>query len=188
MKQLINNFGIDETRFTLLPRYFNNQSFVHGINHTYRVMYHCLELGEVLQCRKAALLAFMGAFIHDMARRHDGYCTGHGSWAVTKKMPVFRELFLTSGASEEDLKRIAIAVYQHSLPEDLPANDPSWLVSSLLKDADALDRIRLGENNLMPEFLRFRESLTMIESSKKLYYKCPVEPLSSFGELIAFAG
>ena len=179
------SFGIVETKFTLLPRYFDNQSFVHGINHTYRVMYHCLELGEAMQSSKASLLAFMGAFIHDMARQHDGYCTEHGSWAATRKLPFFRGLFLESGASEEDLELIATAVRQHSLPIEINASDPAWQMSSLLKDADALDRIRLGESNLRPEYLRFRESLSLIEPAKELYLRCPIEPLASFGELLA---
>ena len=180
-----NSFGIDGLKFTLLPQYFDNQSFVHGINHSYRVMYHCLKLGELMLNRKASLLAFMGAYFHDMARKHDGYCTEHGSWAATRKLLIFRDLFLESGASEEDLKLITAAVHQHSLPNDLSASDPAWRVSALLKDADALDRIRLGENNLRPEYLHFRESLLLIEPAKALYYKCPFEPLASFCELLA---
>lgn len=178
---------IDVTKFTLLRRYFDNQSSLHGINHTYRVMYHCLELGGLLECSKAALLAFMGAFIHDMARKHDGYCTGHGAWAATQKLPFFIGLFIESGASEAELKLIASAVHSHSLSIDLPANDPAWLMSAILKDADALDRIRLGETNLRPEYLRFSESLALIAPAKILYYKCASEPLASFGELLDMA-
>lgn len=188
MNLQIKSFGIEAKEFTLLPQYFDTQSLLHGINHTYRVMYHCLELGEVLQCRKASKLAFMGAYIHDMARQHDGYCTEHGSWASIRKLPLFRGLFLAAGASEEDLKLISTAVYQHSLPIDLSTSDHAWQVSALLKDADALDRIRLGENNLMSEFLRFRESILLIEPAKELFYKCPFEPLSSLGELFALKG
>lgn len=181
-------FGIDVQQFTLLPQYFDTQSLLHGVNHTYRVMYHCLELGEEMQCRKASILAFMGAFIHDMARQHDGYCTVHGSWAATRKLLIFQGLFLASGATEADLKLIAIAVHQHSLPNDLTTSDPAWQVSALLKDADALDRIRLGETNLRTEFLRFRETLTLIEPAKELYYRCPFEPLASFGQLLSLVG
>lgn len=186
MRHQTNGSGkIDVMKFTLLPRYFDNQSLLHGINHTYRVMYHCLHLGEMMQAGKAAELAFMGAFIHDMARKHDGYCTEHGLWAASRKLPLFRELFLESGASEEDLKLIATAVQNHSLPIDIPVSDPAWQVSALLKDADALDRIRLGETNLRPEYLRFRESHALIASSKELFYSCPSGPLASFGELLA---
>ncbi len=183
MKFSDNDPVFDVTKFTLLPRYFDHQSFLHGINHTYRVMYHCLELGGLMESRKAALLAFMGAFIHDMARKNDGYCTGHGAWATTHKLPLFHGLFMASGASEAELKLIARAVHYHSLSIDLPATDPAWMVSAILKDADALDRIRLGENNLRPEYLRFSESHGLIASAKVLYYKCAAEPLASFGEL-----
>ena len=187
MKFTANSPVIDVTKFTLLRRYFDNQSSLHGINHTYRVMYHCLVLGDLMQNRKAALLAFMGAFIHDMARKHDGFCTGHGAWATTYKLPVFRGLFIESGASGEELKLIARAVHYHSLSVDLPVSDPGWEVCAILKDADALDRIRLGETNLRPEYLRFSESHTLIAHAKVLYYKCTAEPLASFGELLDLA-
>jgi hypothetical protein len=174
--------------FTLLPSYFDHQSSLHGINHTYRVMYHCLELGEAANLGTPGRLAFMAAFIHDMSRRHDGFCTKHGERSAESKLPLFRKLFREAGAEEDEIKLIYKAVYFHSLPVELAPDDPAAEITALLKDADALDRIRLGDNNLRPEYLRFRESHRLIESAKELFYRCPSEPFSSFSELIAIAG
>jgi hypothetical protein len=179
---------INLERFTLLPENFDHHSNLHGINHTYRVMYHCLELGELTNMIFKARLAFMAAFIHDMARRHDGFCTAHGAWAAQRKLHLFNNLFREEGASEADVALISTAVINHSLPTELPGTNPAAEITALLKDADALDRIRLGEDNLRPEYLRFRESHLLINSSKELFYRCPVNALGSFGELIAASG
>jgi HD superfamily phosphodiesterase len=180
------NINLDS--FTLLHWYFDHQSDLHGINHTYRVMYHCIRLGEATNLTAPAKLAFMAAFIHDMARRHDGYCTAHGAWAAEIKLPLFSNLFREAGASKAEIKLIYSAVFNHSLPAELDVNDPAAELSAILKDADALDRIRLGNNNLRPECLRFRESLALIEPAKNLFHKCRVQPFDSFGELLSISG
>jgi hypothetical protein len=182
-KGIYDSINLDS--FTLLSSYFDHKSSLHDINHTYRVMYHCLELGEATNLEIQARLAFMAAFIHDMSRRHDGFCSAHGAWAAESKLPLFRKLFREAGAGEDEIKLIYSAVYNHSLPVELVPNDPAAEITALLKDADALDRIRLGEDNLRPEYFRFRESHSLIEPARTLYYRCPVEPLSSFCELIA---
>ena len=187
MDKLRSCYGINFDRFTLIPEYFDNHSELHGINHTYRVMYHCLELGEAENLNAQARLAFMAAFIHDMARQHDGFCKNHGAWAAKAKLPAFTKLFIETGASKSDLALIYSAVYNHSLPSELPESDPAAKITSLLKDADALDRIRLGEGNLRPEYLRFNGSHELITSSKELYYKYHSEAIGSFGELIGLA-
>jgi len=179
--------SINLDRFTLLPEYFDHRSDLHGINHTYRVMYHCLELGEATSLITQARLAFMAAFIHDMARLHDGFCTSHGAWAAKRKLSQFRQLFKETGVCEDDIDLISTAILNHSLLSELPGTNPAAEITALLKDADALDRIRLGEDNLRPEYLRFRESHSLIEPAKQLFYKCPVEALGSFWELIALA-
>jgi hypothetical protein len=180
--------SINLDRFILRPEYFDQQSNLHGINHTYRVMYHCLELGEAENLIAQAKLAFMSAFIHDMARCHDGFCTVHGARAAKDKLPAFINLFMDSGASEAEVALISSAVFNHSLPYEMPETDPAAAVTSLLKDADALDRIRLGEDNLRPEYLRFKQSHSLIAPAKELFYKCGAEDLGSFAELLSMAG
>lgn len=155
--------------FILLPEYFDHSGSLHGIGHTYRVMTLAYELGNRLSLIRERNLAFMAAFIHDMARKHDGFCTRHGKKAVETKLPVFKDLFLSNGATEKDIPEIAFAVHYHCKYFQPSRKHPYFLTLAILKDADALDRIRLGENNLDPRFLRFPESHHMIDYARDLY-------------------
>ncbi len=57
----------------------------------------------------------------------------------------------------------------------------------LLKDANALDRIRIGENNLKIEYLCFPETRKLVDFAKTLYYQSEPNELESFDELIEIA-
>lgn len=173
--------------FHLKQDYFDIRSSLHGIPHTCRVMCHCLILGEKLKAARETELALCAAFIHDMARRHDGRCTLHGTWAAEAKLPLFRDFFLSRGISPEDLEEIGVSVANHSLPEELPQNHRCYRTTAILKDADALDRVRLGENNLKPELLRFPESLDLIVFSRELYRRTLQEPEPDFRKFLELA-
>ncbi len=43
--KVLEEFGIDEGLFQLKQSFFDRESHLHGIPHTYRVMTHCLALG-----------------------------------------------------------------------------------------------------------------------------------------------
>lgn len=168
---MINSFKIDLLKFSLKKEYFEIQSWLHGIGHTYRVMCNCLVLGDRIGNERETRLAFCGAFIHDMSRQHDGFCTEHGLWAANQKLNQFRDLFLETGMNIEDLEEIKTAVTNHSVHPDISINHPSYTTTAILKDADALDRIRMGRFNLNKKFLRFRESIELVDFAKNLYYK-----------------
>ncbi|MEI7803323.1 MAG: hypothetical protein WCI97_11785, partial [Bacteroidota bacterium] len=114
--------------------------------------------------------AYCAAFIHDMARTHDGYCTEHGAWAVTEKLPLFENDFRNFGLTDENIEAIRTSVTYHSLHEELDIAHPHYQVTALLKDADALDRIRLGYPGLDPEYLRLPKSKSLIEITEKNYF------------------
>ncbi len=152
---MLYNMDLIPPAFTLKDEYFSNRSILHGIHHTYRVLCHCNVLGNMLKLKRETRLAQCAAFIHDMARRHDGTCRQHGAWAAEEKVPIFKDLFYSIGVSPNDIPEIKSAVVNHSDPSDLSKGDPHYLTTAILKDADALDRIRLGNDNLDIEFLRF---------------------------------
>lgn len=162
---------ISPHKFILRANYFDFNSALHGAGHTYRVMCNSLVLGKRLKFYRESRLALCAAFIHDMARKHDGMCTMHGAWAAAEKLPLFRDLFLSVGVMPNEIEEIGMAVTNHSLPEELLSSHDYFVTTAILKDADALDRIRLGENNLKPAFLRFAESLELIPVSERLYYE-----------------
>jgi HD superfamily phosphodiesterase len=162
---------ISPDKFILRAHYFDFKSPLHGIGHTYRVMCNSLALGKRLKFGRESRLALCSAFIHDMARKHDGKCTMHGAWAAEEKLPLFRDLFLSIGVMQNEIEEIRIAVTNHSLPEELPSFHDYYVTTAILKDADALDRIRLGDSNLKPDFLRFGESRELIPFSERLYHQ-----------------
>lgn len=153
----------------LRPSYFDHPSELHGIGHTYRVMALGMHLAERSGNASLTGAILAAAFVHDMARQHDGYCTEHGRWAAERKLPLFRDFFIQHGIPAEQLDRIHTAIAFHSLRTEMNKEDPAFTLTAILKDADALDRIRLGPENLDPRYLRLPESRGMIGEAKKLY-------------------
>jgi hypothetical protein len=178
-------YGIIPDDFNLRPEDFDHQSKIHGVGHVYRVMYHCLNLGLALNLCEDAKLAFIAAYIHDLSRKHDGRCNEHGKWASEKKLPLYSVLLQRYKIDDFKLEQIRTAIYYHSLPEELPKDHFCWTVTSILKDADALDRIRLGENDLNPKYLRFAESIKSIGLARDLYYLSSGKPVIYFSEIIS---
>lgn len=177
-------YRLDYNNFNLSQQQFDHHSLLHGVMHTYRVMLHVLRLGLITGNIAEAKIAFFAAYIHDMARKHDGYCTQHGTDAANHKLPRYEDLFIKNGATQIDLLSIGKACAMHSLGNELQRADPDWLTVALLKDADALDRIRLGEDDLNVSYLRFRESHDQIDFARKLYSQTQKMPLYSFVDIL----
>jgi hypothetical protein len=156
--------------FQLKQEYFRHPSELHGFSHTYRVMCHVLVIGSELNLVKEKRLAFCSAFVHDMSRKHDGFSLGHGTRAAKEKVVEFMPMFMRNGVGEENRKTIQAAVANHSQYSEFKKNSPFYTVTALLKDADALDRIRMGGNNLNRKYLRFEVSGKLIDFAAELYY------------------
>ncbi len=178
---------LDFNKFRIRSGDFDHRSLLHGVSHSYRVMYHVMAIGEMAGLNHEIKEAFCGAFIHDMARRHDGYCQAHGGWSASRKFPLFKDLFINIGVSTHGLETIKLAVTSHSLNEELDKNHPAYKTVALLKDADALDRIRISCDDLRPEFLRLPESRNLIEFAKELYYATNHRTPGGFDEVIRIA-
>ncbi len=181
------NFHIDYKLFNLNKSNFDQDSIIHGINHTYRVMCLVLYIGHAAGLKRDVLLAFCAAYIHDFARKHDGYCDQHGLWAAQSKLPEYDSFFKSIGIDEKEIEIISIAVKNHSESMELEAHHNAYNTTALLKDADALDRIRLGEDNLDTTFLRFNESLKLITFAKQLYFETRYIKICSFVEILKIA-
>jgi len=170
----------------LQTSHFDHAGDLHGIAHTYRVMILVHQLSILLNRKDLALPALAAAFIHDMARQHDGYCTMHGKWAAENKLPLFKDFFLDTGIREQDLLLIAVAIENHSLMKELEPHNPAFLLTAILKDADALDRIRLGEGNLDKKFLRINKSKGLIDFARKLYFSSCNLIFHNFTEILDY--
>ena len=62
---------------------------------------------------------------------------------------------------------IHTAVMHHCLPAELDRTHAHWRLTSLLKDADALDRVRLGD--LDPRYLRHAQAREMVSFAEALF-------------------
>ena len=131
-------------------------SQVHGPGHIQRVL-----LLAALLCWKEGApeemvrQVFRAASYHDVGRTFDGYDIYHGARSALR-------LAAMTGQTGEALVELQAAVTAHSRPDremasivasfqprDLPH---AMALTRLLKDADNLDRVRLGD--LDPKFLR----------------------------------
>ena len=136
------------------PSLFTHASTIHGKAHVSRVMVHAFRLIAASGWIDEAPRLWAAVYLHDLARTHDGVCHRHGADAMRKfeNLPHVRELFVRGGVTDDDYPVIHTAVVHHSVPKELDQHHPHWRLTSLLKDADALDRVRIGD--LDPSYLR----------------------------------
>lgn len=186
--QLFKEYNLNFSAFDLNESQFDHPSSLHGVMHSYRVMVHTLRLGLLTGKIREARNAFFAAYIHDMARKHDGFCTRHGADAATFKLALYQDLFLENGATKDELIVIGKAVTLHSTGNELHPHDPDWHTVAILKDADALDRIRLGNDDLNPSYLRLEETHACISFGKLLYSQTHKKMIRNFTEILNIIG
>ena len=148
---------------------FARHSTLHGQAHVARVMVHAFRLIEITGWTEEAPRLWAAVYLHDLERRHDGVCHRHGadSMRMLERTPALREFFATGGVRESDYESILTAVVNHCLPRELDNAHEHRRLTSLLKDADGLDRVRLGD--LDPSYFRNPEAKQMVEFAQALF-------------------
>ncbi len=150
------------------PDLFTHPSTLHGQSHVARVMVHAFRLIDATGWREETPRLWAAVYLHDLARTHDGVCHRHGGDAMKKfvTLPELRALFARGGVQESDYPLIHTAVVHHCLPKELDRDHPHWRLTSLMKDADGLDRVRLGD--LDPRYLRNAQAREMVDFAHAL--------------------
>jgi hypothetical protein len=150
------------------PKLFQHPSTLHGQAHVGRVLVHGLRLIAATGLVEEVPRLWAAVYLHDLARTHDGHCTRHGgdAWARLATLPEVVALFTRGGVQADDLSAIQAAVTMHSEGEPSPDHPHRGLIR-FLKDADGLDRVRLGD--LDPDYLRHAEARGMIRLAQRLY-------------------
>lgn len=147
-------------------------SELHTKEHCERVLFFALLIGDIKQMSSDDLDALcMAACFHDSRRHDDGYDVGHGQRAA-----LYYEEYCNHHSLNFD-KRAYYAMYYHDLDDkvgiDIIAKEGlsiknGVLIYQIFKDADALDRYRLGADGLDVKYLRNEEARKLIDLAKKL--------------------
>jgi HD superfamily phosphodiesterase len=166
-------------------QWFRRHSRLHGPGHTGRVHVHAQRLLEQLGWPDAdADLVLRAVLWHDIGRLGDGVEPDHGRLSAERA----DELGLTATLTPDDAAVVRFAIRRHSLrdrgsEEEAArlgrADDPARRLAQperalrvlwLLKDADALDRVRLGLGEQAdPRQLRHPETIGLIPFAAALY-------------------
>jgi hypothetical protein len=151
-----------------LPGLFWHDSRIHGQAHVARVLVHALRLAAATGAFDEAARLWAAVYLHDIARRHDGRCRTHGAdaWERLGGLPDVRALFTRGGVRAVDGDAIAYAVRTHCAGEP-DRGRADFRLAALLKDADGLDRVRLGD--LRPGWLRHDEARAMVGFAQRLH-------------------
>lgn len=152
------------------PSDFAHASKVHGQAHVGRTMIHAFRLIQATGMVEEASRLWGAVYLHDIARTHDGFDEVHGMHAVMRvnESTDLQERLSARGVPSDDTSML-LAVMMHCLPDDHSAfgGKPVWPLLALLKDVDALDRVRFGD--LDTSYLRFPETKGMVKFAQDLY-------------------
>ncbi len=171
-------------------RWFAYPSELHGVSHTRRVHIHAQRLTrELAWAELDARLALTAALWHDIGRTHDGEDPGHGGVSALRAV----RFGLTDALAPADADVVLFAVTFHCLPDELGEREaPHWheearpgdsrraepernlRILRLLKDADALDRVRLGPWEAAdPRQLRHPQTARQLPFAAELFHALP---------------
>ena len=152
-----------------MPDLFWHPGNLHGQAHVTRVMVHAARLVAATGQWEHAARLWAAVFLHDIARRHDGTCYRHGADAAQRLRDeaALQNRLAPIGLSVADYPAIESAVTAHSAPKEVPRTHPHWSLIALLKDADGLDRVRLGD--LDRSRLRHPEARAMVPFAQALF-------------------
>ena len=162
----LNYIGVEVKDFNIVPGMYSFQRTrpTHRFSHIYRVMIGTALIAHKIKEPRLGLLAFIAAFIHDLARENDGHDPQHGRRAAQTKLPKLTHLLSKYNITTEEYDIIAKASTYHSEQIREIVSDCCFKACKILSDADALDRCRFEnrEARLNVSYLHFNESRSCI--------------------------
>lgn len=142
---------------------------IHGVLHTKRVLMLNLILAYKMKLNREEIMLLATASIyHDIGRKTDGVCAIHGFYSFKKAT----KLGLINDFSENDLKTLKYIMVNHCIDDQsalqtITKEDKAIFLLKVFKDADNLDRVRLGDLNT--DFLRHDISKKLVAKAQYLY-------------------
>ncbi len=161
--------------------WFLRTSSLHGVRHTQRVHIHAQRLTSELGWGGPDVrLALTAALWHDIGRTNDDVDPSHGAASATRAVA----LGLADDLAAAEGEAVLFAIHCHSLSDQaaveraerlslalrLAEPERALRILWLLKDADALDRVRLADFEAAdPAQLRRPEAVALIPFAAELY-------------------
>ncbi len=183
MNDILENLSV----FDVNDEDFEHKSYLHGRLHTQRVMAWVCVLAQKLNLSEDGRLAFFAARIHDLGRLTDGREPGHGLRSADYYLPKYRIVFEKYGMRSEDYITVYNAVKWHSRSDEPDKNIKNIDVIKLLKDADGLDRVRLGDDEPDIRFFRNDISKRFVSQARLLYNITEEKENMSLKEIVELA-
>jgi hypothetical protein len=174
--------AFDPLTYPLDPGWFDRPDSIHGLSHTRRVLIHATEIAAARDLDPDWFDSLVLAVAwHDIGRTHDGREPEHEPRSAAKVL----QLGLGDGVERSRLIRALFAVEWHSVPDALAVERAAALARGgfkpevgtmlrvlwVLKDADALDRVRI--NDLDVNQLRYPCSQARVEEAWRLLSEIP---------------
>ncbi len=147
---------------------------LHGINHIARVIFNCYAIMALENVNKEDMKIVIEAVkLHDIGRSNDGIDANHGAKSAEKAKKILKQ----KGFTTEEINAICFIITEHSLHESKNVEDIEKLPEkvrekyryylNLLKDADKLDRVRIGD--LDPNRLALDSSKRLVQVAKDIF-------------------
>lgn len=172
---LIASYHAWTSSFGPRPELFLRPYGIHGVGHARRVLFLVLLLCHLFKIAGVdrRLLA-LAALYHDIGRVDDGRCQIHGRNSAAKVSA--NELIVFN--TVDDRQTFDFIIEHHCIRDVLarralpaavrPVNEVrTWQLYEILKDADGLDRVRIGD--LEPEYLRTLEAKQLVYLAQDLF-------------------
>lgn len=141
----------------------------HDIGHTKRVLTLASMIAETEELSETEQkVLFDAALYHDAGRSDDSANETHGKAS-------YFQYFLDNGADAA----VEFLIIYHCIHDEIAKmywedhnfplpKERIWLLYEILKDADALDRVRFGEHGLNKKYLRRPQSFELVEVAELL--------------------
>ena len=149
------------------PKWFFDPAGPHGVAHSKRVMVLSEVLGIMHGCTNQIQILRKAAAYHDIGRVDNSVDVKHGFRSTDK---AFLLGVLNPRQNKVDGEAMLL-IDEHCLPDSF--NDS--LLLKILKDADALDRVRFGDQEcgLNPRYLRTAEAKKLVGFARVLLVQIP---------------
>ena len=151
-----------------LPANERFQTSIHGADHSKRVLLYALAIANAMNLPDEDRTTLTtAALYHDTQRQDDWLDTGHGARAAH----AYRAM---ASAAGDDIEELAASIMQyHDLDDEIGLNaiakefgGRGVRLFQVFKDADGLDRFRLGGTGPDPSFLRTDAAMALLDIAR----------------------